>query len=160
QIQEQLEVFSPKELIFPNSLAPLLIRPSGSLSPSASKASDQENSTPANSSLSDSRAYAPTDTALTSLDDWIFGFDHADSLLRSQLGVSSLDGFGLVDRRYAVCAAGAAVHYVNETQKAQASHLSEIAYFEINDYLALDAPTVSNLELVVAQDGKPSLSLF
>ena len=94
------------------------------------------------------------------MDDWIFGFDHAESLLRSQFGVTSLDGFGLSDREYAVCAAGAALHYINETQKVSASHLSEISYFETNDYLVLDAPTVNNLELVVSQDGNQAQSLF
>src|SRR5262249_40372364 len=119
-----------------------------------------EGVSPRLSSLSDSESYILFDTTLTPLEDWIFGFDHADSLLRSQLGVSSLDGFGLAGHEYAICAAGAAVHYVNETQKAQASHLSEIGYFESNDYLVLDSPTVNNLELVVSQGGKSTHSLF
>jgi DNA mismatch repair protein MutS len=59
-----------------------------------------------------------------------------------------------------VCAAGAAVHYINETQKASASHLREISYFETTDYLVLDAPTVNNLDLVVSQDGNHAHSLF
>src|SRR5262249_50753228 len=110
--------------------------------------------------LSDSEFSFSSESALTPLDDWIFGLDHADSLLRSQFGVTSRDGFGLTGREYAVCAAGAAVHYVNETQKVSASHLSEISYFETNDYLVLDAPTVNNLELVISQDGNAAHSLF
>src|SRR5581483_7765864 len=75
------------------------------------------------------------------LDDWLFGFEHAEGLLKGQFGVSSLDGFGLADKAFAVCAAGAAVHYINETQKAQAGHLSEITFFEISDHLVLDETT-------------------
>jgi len=162
-VQEQLEVFAPREIIFPNSLGPLLNRARGQ-----SDSNEMEAATSKPGPLSDSGMRpAPlsdsgisSDAALTPLDDWIFGFDHADSLLRSQLGVSSLDGFGLTGREYAVCAAGAAVHYINETQKAGASHLSEISYFETTDYLVLDAPTVNNLDLVVSQEGKHSQSLF
>src|SRR5262249_55527653 len=151
-----LEMFSPREIIFPNSLAPLL---NHALKPSShSNENPEKSDTTAQHSgllaLSDAGPLISIDAALTALDDWIFGLDHAESLVRAQLGVSSLDGFGLNDRDYAVCSAGAAVHYVNETQKAQALHISEITFFETNDYLALDAPTVSNLELVISQDGK------
>src|SRR5262249_15107392 len=165
-IQEQLVVFSPREIIFPNSLAPLLNR-----APRQGKLADKADGTDGTAeplsdsglkpgSLSDSEFSLLFDTVLTPLDDWIFGFDHADSLLRSQLSVTSLDGFGLTGREYAVCAAGGAVHYVNETQKVNALHLSEISYFETSDYLVLDAPTVNNLELVVSQDGNTAHSLF
>jgi DNA mismatch repair protein MutS len=189
RLQEQLEVFSPREIIFPNSLASLLNRGrSGQLNRTdgtdrtdrtdrtgGTDRTDRTNRTDDEakaeietlsdaglrpSSLSDAELSLPFDTALTPIDDWIFGLDHADSLLRSQFGVTALDGFGLTGHEYAVCAAGAAVHYVNETQKVSATHLSEISYFETNDYLVLDAPTVNNLELVVSQDGNSAHSLF
>src|SRR5215510_12341753 len=189
-VQEQLEVFAPREIIFPNSLGPLLNRARGhsastvktyrsdaSVGLDATNRLDSDEANGSNEMETDASKPGPlsdsgmrpaplsdsgisSDAALTPLDDWIFGFDHGDSLLRSQLGVSSLDGFGLTGREYAVCAAGAAVHYVNETQKAGASHLSEISYFETNDHLVLDAPTVNNLELMVSQDGNTGHSLF
>src|SRR5262249_48394342 len=164
----QLEVFSPREIIFPNSLAPLVKGTDradrADRADSINKIDSEDARSEAkpvplsdsgirSSTLSDPAFSLSFDSALTPLDDWVFGFDHADSLLRSQFGVTSLDGFGLNGREHAVCAAGAAVHYVNETQKASASHLSEISYFETNDYLVLDAPTVNNLELMVSQDG-------
>jgi DNA mismatch repair protein MutS len=142
RIQEQLEVFSPREIIFPNSLSALF-----------------GQSTASAASLSDSGITIFQNSALTPLDDWLFGHDHADSLLRTQLGVASLDGFGLNDHAFAVCAAGGALHYINETQKSQASHLSEITYFEPSEYLVLDSTTVNNLELVTASDGVASHSL-
>jgi len=175
RLQEQLEVFAPREIIFPNSLASLFNRRMNGADgakktdrTNGAEKADRANTTAAPLSdaglrpaaLSDSEFSLSFELALTPLDDWIFGLDHADSLLRSQFGVTSLDGFGLTGREYAVCAAGAAVHYVNETQKVSASHLSEISYFETNDYLVLDAPTVNNLELVVSQDGNAAQSLF
>jgi DNA mismatch repair protein MutS len=164
RLQEQLEVFAPREIIFPYSLAPLLNRRmDGTNRPDRTDKTDRTDRTDVElqrDPLSDSEFSLSSDSALTQLDDWIFGFDHADSLLRSQFGVTSLDGFGLTGREYAVCAAGAAIHYVNETQKVSASHLGEINYFETNDYLVLDAPTVNNLELLVSQDGNSGHSLF
>ncbi|MFN7945007.1 MAG: DNA mismatch repair protein MutS [Blastocatellia bacterium] len=182
KIQEQLEVFAPRELIHPASLTALIRRageshqsPAGesdsspSASSSAATASGHitasgnttargSNGTPDSGSLSDAGREAPL--ALTPLDDWIFGHDHAEGLLRTQFSVTSLDGYGLGDKPFAVCAAGAAVHYVNETQKAQAAHLSEITCFELSDCLLLDATTVSNLELVTSSDGNARHSLL
>jgi DNA mismatch repair protein MutS len=157
KIQEQLEIFSPRELIFPASLSRLIRQQQPheitieSAATDSSQFSDAFNSAP----LSDDDR-----PALTPLDDWIFGHDHAEGLLRAQFSVATLDGFGLGDKAFAVCAAGGAVHYINETQKAQATHLSEITCFEISDHLVLDATTVNNLELVAASDGNAKHSLL
>jgi DNA mismatch repair protein MutS len=168
RIQEQLEIFAPKEIIFPNSLSPLLRSPeSGVRSPESgdetasifkSKATGER--TPDSSMLSDAGLATKAELALSPLDDWIFGYEHAEPLLRGQLGVASLDGFGLGDKVFAVSAAGAALHYVMETQKSQALHISEISFFEPSEYLVLDATTVNNLELVSSNDGVASHSLI
>jgi DNA mismatch repair protein MutS len=163
RIQEQLEIFAPKEIIFPNSLSPLFnharsYRESGG--ESGVRSPDSALRTPDSPSLSDSGFIAKTELALAPLDDWIFGYEHAEPLLRGQLGVASLDGFGLGDKVYAVSAAGAAIHYVKETQKSQAMHIGEISFFEPSEYLVLDATTVNNLELVSSNDGVVSHSLI
>ncbi|MBI1761597.1 MAG: DNA mismatch repair protein MutS [Acidobacteria bacterium] len=164
QLQEQLAIFAPKEIILPHSLSPLFAKPK-SAEPAHTSVIPTETTNPQISSeskttpLSDYRT-ASEQAALTHLDDWLFGFEHAESLLRTQLEVISLDGFGLAGKTFAICAAGAAVHYVNETQRAQATHLSEITFFEQHDALILDAPTVSNLELVSASNGSTEGSLF
>jgi DNA mismatch repair protein MutS len=161
--QEQLEVFSPREIIFPGSLEPLIKgtdKTDRTNRTNRTVGKDGADSGSEPGPLSDAGFSLSVNSALTPLEDWVFNFDHADSLLRSQFGVTSLDGFGLTGHEYAVSAAGAAVHYVNETQKASASHLSELSYFEMNEYLVLDAPTVTNLELVVSQDGNAAHSLL
>jgi DNA mismatch repair protein MutS len=88
-------------------------------------------------------------------------FDLKDcvQLLKHQFGVSELAGFGLTNRDEAVRAAGACLAYAQDTQKAAAGHVSEIKYFETNDFLVLDASTVLNLDLV-AQKGVNKSSLF
>jgi DNA mismatch repair protein MutS len=178
RIQEQLEIFAPKEIVFPNSLSLMFKHAreeSGIRSPesgvsdlpnlksdvsSRSSTSESGLRIPDSSSLSDSSYLQNSGLALAPLDDWLFGFEHAEPLLRTQLGVVALDGFGLADKVFAVCAAGAALHYVIETQKSQALHISEISFFEPNEYLVLDATTVNNLELVSANDGVLSHSLI
>lgn len=173
RVLEQIEIFSPREVIFPNSLSPLFGQKRKSSPHNHPAANDRKSgvqesaiplSEPGNNnatvgSLSEPESYAFKDIALTPLDDWLFGYDHAESLLRTQLGVNSLDGFGLNGREFAVCAAGAAAHYINETQKAQASHLTEISYFEPSEFLVLDSTTVNNLELVSGSDGATQHSL-
>jgi DNA mismatch repair protein MutS len=168
RIQEQLEIFAPKEIVFPNSLSPMFkhareesgVRSPGSGVDDRLLTPDSGLQTPDSFSLSDSSFVQNSGLALAQLDDWLFGFEHAEPLLRTQLGVAALDGFGLADKVFAVCAAGAAVHYVIETQKSQALHISEISFFEPNEYLVLDATTVNNLELVSANDGVFSHSLI
>ncbi len=154
RIREQLEIFSPREIIFPNSLKPL-IGLTQNLTPQTG--STDQNEAPL--SLSDGGNQLNISIALTGLEDWIYGYEHSESLLRVQLGVTTLEGYGMGGKVYAVSAAGAAVHYINDTQKAQATHLSEISYFEPAEYLVLDATTVNNLELVESGGGN-RLSLF
>src|SRR5205807_3912403 len=65
----------------------------------------------------------------------------------------SLDGFGLTGKHEAIMAAAACLRYTQETQRAAAAHISDIAYFEPQDHLVLDSVTVRNLELIEALGG-------
>jgi DNA mismatch repair protein MutS len=72
---------------------------------------------------------------------------HAESLLKRQLGVPSLAGFGCDGMGEGVIAAGAIVHYVLKTQKANPDHIREITTYRLGDYMFLDEATTRNLEL-------------
>jgi DNA mismatch repair protein MutS len=84
----------------------------------------------------------------TELEDWIFTFDYADRALRDHFHLLSLDGCGLANRQAAVCAAGAILHYLRETQRAALEHLDRPTYYDRAESMLLDAVTVRNLELV------------
>ncbi len=86
--------------------------------------------------------------AHTPLEDWVFAPDYAVPLVENQLGVLSLEGFGLAGRRAAATAAGAVLHYVRSTQRGTLEHLDRVGYYERQNCLVLDAVTVRNLELV------------
>jgi DNA mismatch repair protein MutS len=84
----------------------------------------------------------------TEVDAWTFAFDYADRTLREQFKLLSLDGCGLGGKAAAVCAAGAILHYVRETQRAALDHLDRPSFYDRAGGMALDAVTVRNLELV------------
>jgi DNA mismatch repair protein MutS len=84
----------------------------------------------------------------TDLEDWIFTLDYADRTLRDHFHLLSLDGCGLANHQAAVCAAGAILHYLRETQRAALEHLDRPTHYDRADSMLLDAVTVRNLELV------------
>ena len=147
KIIEQVEIFSPSEMVYPRSLTPLV---SKLRSETVTEGANEAEKKPFNG-----------ETVFTPLDDWVFGRDHAESLLRTQLGVAALDGFGeIAERHMALASAGAAIHYILETQKSQSLHISKLRYFEASQALVLDSTTITNLELLSATDGRPAHSLF
>ncbi len=92
---------------------------------------------------------------------WTFDLEHASRALIEQLGTVSLDGFGLTPDRHApaIRAAGALVHYLRETQRAELRHLATIEFRPEADYLALDAATFEHLEILRSADNERAGSL-
>src|SRR5215467_3043570 len=93
------------------------------------------------------------DIARSPLEDWLFDFDYASRVLREQFGTTTLDGFGLAGKSAAVCASGAMIHYVRQTQKTSLEHITALMYSESANYLMLDAATIRNLELFESAAG-------
>ena len=87
------------------------------------------------------------------LDDWTYQADFAARTLLTVFGTSTLDGFGLGGRDLAVAAAGALLHYVQETNRELLAGVSALRFYESADFLKLDTESVANLELVRALDG-------
>ena len=84
----------------------------------------------------------------TETDNWTFSYDYAERTLRDHFRLLSLDGCGLAERRAAVSAAGAILHYLQETQRAALDHLDRPSYYDRAEGMVLDAVSVRNLELV------------
>src|SRR6185369_17973434 len=96
----------------------------------------------------------------TSIDGWAFELEAARRALVEQLKTHGLDGFGLETHPSAVRAAGALVHYLRETQKADLAHVREISFRAGADCLIIDPTTLRNLEVLEAADGGRSGSLL
>ena len=76
-----------------------------------------------------------------------FEFMPAAALVCQQFGFEDVDQCGLGDQPAAVCAAGALLAYIIETQKFDISHISQLDVFFGGRYMELDWTTRRNLEL-------------
>lgn len=85
---------------------------------------------------------------LTSLEDWVFMFDYANESLTKHFETSSLKGFGVDNLPNGIIAAGAALHYLYETQNHKIQHVNRLNRIEEEHYVWLDQFTIRNLELV------------
>jgi DNA mismatch repair protein MutS len=147
RIVEELQQLRPREVLYPSSL-PLFDR-----APTSAPLKEAESSR----DTADKAQVQPTDFPApgerarfteTPLEDWVFSADYAVPLLENQLGVISLEGFGLQGKPAAASAAGAILHYVRSTQRGSLQHVDRIGFYDRQEYLVLDAVTVRNLELV------------
>ena len=98
--------------------------------------------------------------AVTTVEPWTFDVDRARDALTEQLGTTGLDGFGLGDRLAAIAAAGAVVHYLRDTQKAQLQHVRSITFRHTADAMIIDPSTMKHLEVVVSSEGTRKGSLL
>ncbi len=72
----------------------------------------------------------------------------AEELLKQQLGVRSLVGFGCQEMDEGIKAAGALVHYLKATQRGTPEHIREIVSYHTGEFMFLDSATCSHLELL------------
>ncbi len=85
--------------------------------------------------------------------EWVFDRRNAARALHKHFGVTSLDGFGCGDLNSGICAAGAIIQYLNETQRTSLAHVERIEKFVDADYLLIDRATKRSLELVETMRG-------
>jgi DNA mismatch repair protein MutS len=81
------------------------------------------------------------------LEDWTFTSEFGNDLLLKHFGTKSLKGFGIESLEPAIIAAGAALHYLADTQHDKIKHISTISRIEEEKYVWLDRFTIRNLEL-------------
>ena len=84
------------------------------------------------------------------LEDWVFTQTYAEELLLNHFETKSLKGFGVDQLDLGVVAAGAALHYLQETQHNKVSHIASITRIEEDRFVWMDHFTIRNLELVQA----------
>lgn len=85
------------------------------------------------------------------LDDWVYGFDYAYEKLIQQFKTASVKGFGIDGMGEAVIAAGAILHYLEDTEHKDTSHITSISRIDEDKYVWLDKFTIRNLEIIQAQ---------
>ena len=87
-------------------------------------------------------------TMVTYRADWEFSRESAYTKLVNHFLTASLEGFGCEDCGPSISAAGALIHYLNETQKTSLKHINKLEKFSSNNNLILDYSTQHSLELV------------
>ena len=100
------------------------------------------------------------DWVASPLEEWTYNFDYAQRILLEHFNVATLDGFGASGKSLSLCAAGALVHYLRDSQLASLGQAATLRFFEPSDFMKLDASTVTNLELVQTLDGSKKGSLL
>ncbi len=76
-----------------------------------------------------------------------FDLKVASTRLKDHFKTLSLDGFGITGMPGATRAAGALLHYIKQTQKAQLDHVERCIPYSTADYLVMDSSTLRNLEV-------------
>lgn len=84
---------------------------------------------------------------VTPYHNWAFQKSSAYQSLLDHFKVQSLEGFGCQDMEYGICAAGALLEYLAETQKNALQHINVIKAYFPHSYMVLDATARRNLEL-------------
>lgn len=96
----------------------------------------------------------------TPQDDWLFQFDYGFEKLTQHFKTQSLKGFGIDEMSIGIFAAGAVMHYLNETQKANLAHIQKIIPYSVDETIVLDSATKRNLEITSSLAGTAEGTLF
>ena len=95
----------------------------------------------------------------TSLDEWAFVYDAAVEKLKRQLRVDSLKGFAVDTMPLGLCAAGALMVYLEQTQHVGLRNISTLGRIDEAKFVWMDPFTLRNLEVFLAASGREGVSL-
>ncbi len=90
----------------------------------------------------------PNVSVLNGYEGWVFAIETAEFTLKDHFKVAALDGFGLKGHTAAIGAAGGALHYVSQHLRRNVTHFTRLTFYEVADYLVLDAATLKHLEIL------------
>lgn len=79
---------------------------------------------------------------------WAYKYETAYQKLIKHFKVADLEGIGCSSMPFSICAAGALLEYLYETQKIELNHINHIRIQRQEDHMLLDITTRRNLELI------------
>ena len=96
------------------------------------------------------------------LENWIYTLEFGYEKLIRHFGTTSLKGFGIENLKEGIIAAGAILHYLEETEHKEVDHINSISRIEEDQFVWLDKFTIRNLELISPQqeDGIPLIEVM
>ena len=102
----------------------------------------------------------PAIKTISPLPAWRFELGSARQTLLRHFGVATLDAFGCEGKPLATRAAGAVLHYLQETQRGRVGQMQRLTTYSTAGYMALSESTRSNLELTESLSGAREGSLL
>lgn len=87
----------------------------------------------------------------STLPDWRFECEQAVRLLCEHFRTASLEGFGVAGMGPALGAAGAVLHYLQETQRGAVAHVTRLRRVSREDHLVLGGTSRTALEITATQ---------
>ncbi len=101
------------------------------------------------------------DIKVNTYNDWAFIYQDADIRLCNHFKTFNLLGFGIDKDKNCVCAAGALLEYLEDTQKSNLGNISSLKKYASENFMVLDLSSRKNLELTAnARDGGKKGSLL
>ncbi|RKY34634.1 MAG: DNA mismatch repair protein MutS, partial [Candidatus Omnitrophota bacterium] len=97
---------------------------------------------------------------ISDVEPWSFDFTTAYQALTTHFKVQNLRGFGCENMPAAICAAGAGLRYLQQTQKAGLLHINQLKLYSLSQFMILDSTAQRNLELVRTMRGDKKLTLL
>lgn len=86
------------------------------------------------------------------MEEWIFQEQYTYDILTQHFQTQSLKGYGVEDLRAAIIAAGAAMHYLKDTEHPNLQHINTLQRIVADEFLWMDRFTIRNLELISSSD--------
>ncbi|MBQ0044861.1 MAG: DNA mismatch repair protein MutS [Bacteroidales bacterium] len=96
---------------------------------------------------------------VTSVEEWAFVYDSAEKRLCKQLEVDSLKGFAIGSFPHGICAAGALLVYLEQTQHVGLKNICSISRIDADKFVWMDRFTFRNLEVFASASGSDGVSL-
>jgi len=81
------------------------------------------------------------------LDDWVYDNSYSENKLLDHFNTNSLKGFGVEDIKLGTIAAGSIIHYLDDTEHNNLTHISSLQRIFPESYVWMDRFTMKNLEL-------------
>lgn len=79
---------------------------------------------------------------------WAFNYSAAERTLLEQFDAKTLSAYPIAGKEYAVCATGALLQYLKETQMHALKNINGVKFLKADNFMQLDSTAVKNLELV------------
>jgi DNA mismatch repair protein MutS len=89
-----------------------------------------------------------TNATITERPSWYFDPYQARQRLLKHFGTATLEGFGIADGDETICATGAVIEYLNETQKTTLAHIQNLKKIDRKRYVQIDAASLQSLEIL------------